>query len=231
MNRKFNTILFGLILSLGFCLVTGFYLVKTKISTRSVFPSAKHDEKGANQSQTFQIKKSESKDYISYIVTDYERNLSYSWQFKKTTERQKAVLQNLDLNLNLRIKIDNLTANTSKINQIVNQKKLIVSFDYEGKLPTQAKVKIKVNPKFQDGDRLYLYYYNPAQEQIQFIARNLKVKSGMVEFTIDHCSDYFLTGAIVNDAVNNPKNINYLIIGLGVIALSLIIINIIQSKR
>ena len=50
----------------------------------------------------------------------------------------------------------------------------------------------------------------------------IKVKDGYVEFSIDHCSDYFLTAAIVQEAVGNPKNINYIIIGLLVVVLLLV---------
>ena len=57
------------------------------------------------------------------------------------------------------------------------------------------------------------------------------VKNGMAEFQIKHCSDYFLTAAVVNDAVNNPQSVNYIIIGLIVVVFILIAITLKQSKK
>ncbi len=178
-----------------------------------------------------EIYKSESSNYIFYIVEDYERALTYSWQFEKTDEKNNPVKENLILDINLRLSLDSDTDGANKIEDKVNQKKLIVSFDHHGKLPTRATVRINVRDKFKDNEKLYLYYYNPDEDQIEFIEKGLKVSDGYVEFTIDHCSDYFLTGAVVNNAVNNPKNINLIIIGLGVIVFILIIMNLKQSKK
>ena len=52
-----------------------------------------------------------------------------------------------------------------------------------------------------------------------------------MEFQITHCSDYFLTAAVVNDAVNNPQNVNYIIIGLAVVVFILIAVTLFQSKK
>ena len=59
-------------------------------------------------------------------------------------------------------------------------------------------------------------------DTIEYITRDGEVKNGYVEFQIEHCSDYFLTAAIVNDAVNNPKSVNFIIIGLIVVVFILI---------
>ena len=178
-----------------------------------------------------EIYKSESSNYISYIVEDYERNLTYSWQFEKKNEKNNSVKENLVLDINLRLNIDESSEGAQNINEMVEQKKLIVTFDHHGALPTKATVRINVKNKFSDNEKLYLYYYNPENDQIEFIDKDLKVNDGYVEFSIDHCSDYFLTAAVVNNAVNNPKNINLIIIGLGVIVFILIIVNLKQSKR
>lgn len=178
-----------------------------------------------------EIFKSESSNYISYIVEDYERNLTYSWQFEKGSEKNNSVEENLLLEVNLRLNINSDTKDTNIINDKVKEDKLIVTFDHDGKLPLNAKVRINVSNTFENGKKLYLYYYNPTESQIEYIDKGLEVKNGYVEFSLEHCSDYFLTSAIVNDAVNNPKGINYIILGLGVIVFLLIIYNIIQSKK
>ena len=176
------------------------------------------------------IFKSENEEFISYIVEDYDRGLTYTWQFKKEEENGKSVAENIEMNVNLRLSIDAITNDTKEINNIVNQKKLIISFDHIGKLPSEATVRINVSDRFNDGEKLYLYYYNPETRKIEFIQNNLKVEDGYVEFTINHCSDYLLTGAVVNNAVGNPKHVNYVIIGLIGIVIILIIKIMRQSR-
>lgn len=177
------------------------------------------------------IMKIESQNEISYIVEDYERNLTYTWSFPKTEKYQTNIVKNIDIDLNLRLSLDANTDNTKKINSRVDGDKLIVTFDHHGILPETATVRINVKDKFEDGDKLWLYYYNPDEDQFEYIEHKLKVKDGYVEFQIDHCSDYFLTGAIVNDAVNNPRNVNLIIIILGIVAFGLIAVTLYQSSK
>ena len=113
----------------------------------------------------------------------------------------------------------------------MSQKKLIVSFDYHGTLPLKTMVTFNVQNEFKNGDELYLYYYNPDNDTIEYITKNVEVKNGKVTFEIEHCSDYFLTGAVVNDAVNNPQSVNYIIIGLIGVVIVLVAITLIQSKK
>ena len=177
------------------------------------------------------ILKTEGDSYISYIVEDNERNLTYTWSFPKTENYKNNIKDDLYIDLNLRLSIDAITNDTNTINEKVKQNKLIVTFDHHGALPETATVRINVSNKFKDGEKLYLYYYNPDNNLIEYIDNGLKVKDGYVEFSIDHCSDYFLTAAIVQEAVGNPKNINYIIIGLLVVVLLLVAVTLKQSKK
>ena len=74
-------------------------------------------------------------------------------------------------------------------------------------------------------------FYNPELDQIEYVDHGIEVKNGYVEFQIDHCSDYFLTAAVVNDAVNNPQSINLIIIGLVIVVFILIAITLFQAKK
>ena len=141
------------------------------------------------------------------------------------------ILSKIDENLNLRLSVDSFNESNEAINERVKQEKLVVTFDYHGKLPASATVKVKVDGKFKDGKKLYLYYYNEEKDQFEYIDNDIKVKDSYVEFTISHCSNYFLTGTIVQDAVNNPKNINYIIIGMIVVVLVLVAATLKQSKK
>ncbi len=177
------------------------------------------------------ITKTETNDYYLYDVVDNERNLTYSWKFLKEENKNVSVEENMYINNDLRLSIDASTKDTKRINEKVKNDKLIITFDYHGMLPLEAKVKIDVSDKFNDGEKLYLYYYNPDSDEVEYMDNDVYVKNGSVEFQIKHCSDYFLTAAVVNDAVNNPQSVNYIIIGLIVVVFILIAITLKQSKK
>ena len=231
MKKTNNIILLSITLLLCVVVIVLVFTVKDLTKKDDSLKDAPVNSEVVINNTDVEIYKSESSNYISYIVEDYERNLTYSWQFEKTNEKNNSVKENLILDINLRLSIDSDTDGAKIIEEEVDQKKLIVSFDHHGKLPARATVRINVSDRFKDNEKLYLYYYNPEKDQIEFIEKDLKVTDGYVEFTIDHCSDYFLTGAVVYNAVNNPKNINLIIIGLGVIVFILIVANLKQSKK
>ena len=185
----------------------------------------------AMENEKTKMTKTETKDYYYYEIKDYERDLEYSWKFQKAEDQKISVEDSLFIEEDLRLSLDAKTEDTEKINEEVDQNKLIISFDYHGNLPLDTTVKVNVQDKFSNGEKLYLYYYNPELDQIEYIDHGVEVKNGYVEFHIDHCSDYFLTAAVVNDAVNNPQSINFIIIGLVVVVFILIAITLFQSKK
>jgi len=205
------------------------FLPNTKVKTIEL--SQFQDNTVAYQNQKTKIEKTETKDYYYYSIEDYERNLSYSWQFEKEKNQNISVEDSLYITEDLRLSIDSKTSGADKIEDKVDQKKLIISFDYHGALPLKTTVKINVANRFKNGESLYLYYYNPENDNIEYITHNVVVKDGFVEFQIEHCSDYFLTAAVVNDAVNNPESVNYIIIGLIAVVFILIAVTLIQSKK
>lgn len=185
----------------------------------------------AMENEKTKMTKTETKDYYYYEIKDYERDLEYSWKFQKEEDQKISVEDSLFIEEDLRLSLDAKTEDTEKINEEVDQNKLIISFDYHGNLPLDTTVKVNVQDKFSNGEKLYLYYYNPELDQIEYIDHGVEVKNGYVEFHIYHCSDYFLTAAVVNDAVNNPQSINFIIIGLVVVVFILIAITLFQSKK
>ena len=106
------------------------------------------------------ITKTETNDYYLYDVVDNERNLTYSWKFLKEENKNISVEENMYIDNDLRLSLDASTKDTKRINEKVKNDKLIITFDYHGMLPLEAKVKIDVSDKFNDGEKLYLYYYN-----------------------------------------------------------------------
>lgn len=209
-----------------------FFFYKRSQEQSAVFSSNQGTKILANQrNKPTNIQKKETNDAYYYEVHDYERDLIYSWKFKKDGKQKKPLEESLNIDYDLRLSLDAVTKDTMTIEEKVSQNKLIVTFDYHGALPEEATVKINVANKFTNGEDLYLYYYNPELNQIEYIEKDVTVKDGYVEFTINHCSDYFLTAAVVNDAVNNPKSVNYIIMGLLVVVFILIAITLKQSKK
>lgn len=128
----------------------------------------------------------------------------YSWSFDKNKVGDYI---NLDFEINLesekKDEID-LVAGDGNITYL--------SFKHHGTLPSKAKITIYLGNRYSNNEKLYLYYYNEDTKKSEIIDKNVRIVDGYVEFTIDHCSEYFLTNTIVNDGTSGPKNINYVII-------------------
>lgn len=160
------------------------------------------------------------------IIIDIKEKTSdyyYSWSFKRDKIKTDLVL---NFNVNFDSPNENIINNLSK-----NVEKTYLSFEHHGDLPSKAHMKIYVGDKYKDKEKLYLYYYNDTSNTIEFIDNNIKVKNGFIEFNINHCSDYFLTTTIVNDAINNPGSVNFIIIGLVALVLVLVGTTIFSTKK
>ena len=177
------------------------------------------------------VTKTRTKDEIIYEVIDNSKDLTYSWTFPNNEEMTKSIKENMEIDLDLRLQLLTNIKNKNIDNLVSNEDKLIISFNHHGELPTKAKIKLNVSEKYDDGQKLYLYYYNEEQEQIEYIKDGIIVKNGEIEFEITHCSKYLLTASIVQDAVNNPKNINIIIIVMVVVIIVLIGATLFQNKK
>ena len=167
---------------------------------------------GINEND-YNITKTITDDEVIIKLTEKATGLSYSWSFDKNKIDDRISLDfNIDFESTKKEEIDNISGDMDKI---------YLSFNHHGTLPSNAKIKVNVSSKFKDGDKLYLYYYNETTGNAEFVENNIEVIDGYAEFEINHCSEYFLTGAIVNGATNNPKNLNHIIIGLVVVVLGL----------
>lgn len=175
------------------------------------------------KNEEYHVKKTIEKDRI-IITLEEENKKAYSWSFDRKKIGDELKL-NFELNFNspVKEKID--------LKSEENHDKLYLSFSHHGVLPSEATMRIPVNGKYSDGTKLYLYYYNEEDDEIEYIDRGLKVKDGYVEFKIDHCSDYFLTTTIVNDAANNPQSINIIILALIGIVVLLVGVTMFSTKK
>lgn len=117
--------------------------------------------------------------------------MAYAWTFDgKQIEEEKITTDYNNFSFNLKV---GTSTNQEKIESLLpnKEKTLVLEFEYHGLLPKGTSVKVRVDNHYQDGDSLTLYYYNE-EEKLESIAENLEVKNGIVEFNLEHCSEYVL---------------------------------------
>ena len=148
-------------------------------------------------------------------VAEENNEFAYSWQFDRETYKD-----NVNFSLIINESSSKLNLVSSQIDKNIKTKYLF--FEHHGVLPTTAIIKVAVADNYNDGDKLYLYYYNENSKKLEFIEDNLIVKNGYVSFEIKHCSDYVLTGSIVKTALNNPQSMTIIIIILVAIGVAMV---------
>lgn len=172
--------------------------------------------------EKYEIEKIISENKVIINIKEKDGNLYYSWSFDKDK-----IGTEIDLNFELNF----VSEQKRKIDAIAeNKDKTYLSFTHHGNLPSEATINVYVGDKYKNKEKLYLYYYNEEKDIVEYVDHDLKVKDGYVTFKINHCSDYFLTGAVVNNAEGNPKNMNYAIGILAVIVIGLIGANLFFKK-
>ena len=149
-------------------------------------------------SRTEKVLKSESKSKVKYKVEDGEGNYKYSWTFNKTREND----DDFEKIVNLSIDTDVINSKLENITDMDD--KLLLTFYHHGVLPTTGEIEINVSDSFDDGDKLYLYYFNEDDNLIEFVEDNILVTDGLAEFKIEHCSEYILSKSIIKESINNP---------------------------
>ena len=174
--------------------------------------------------EKYDVSKEVSNDSIIVNVKEKDGKLSYSWTFNKNKIKNNKIDLNFEINYN--------SPNSKNIDKLSkdNKDKFFVSFTHHGDLPSEATVNIYVGKNYKNNENLYLYYYNEKSDRLEYVDKDLKVKNGYVSFKIEHCSDYFLTGAVVNNAKGNPKTINAIIVALASFIFILLCVMLFSKK-
>lgn len=157
------------------------------------------------------------------FIKDNDGKFLYSWSFEKDEFKK----HEFDFDLG----IEFTSPNKDDIDKLVDNdiKRKYISFNYHGALPTTATIKVPVSDSFKEGEKLMLYYYNPDKDVIELISSNIKVINGNVSFDIEHCSDYFLSKAIVENA-EGTNNSGIIIVGMIVVIVGLIGYTLMRNK-
>ena len=135
---------------------------------------------------TFKLVDNNSKNLTVGVVDD-NNQLQYSWTF--AASEIKDTTKDVDLTITFdsdrQEKIEKLTGETDS---------LYINFAYHGNLPGTSTVKLYVGNKYGDNEKVYMYYYDEEEDKVLMVGRKpLTVKDGYVEFSITHCSTYFLS--------------------------------------
>lgn len=156
------------------------------------------------------VLKSESRSKVRYKVEDGNGNYKYSWTFNKKDD------ENYEDEINFDIETDVINSKIEKLTDTAD--KLVLTFAHHGELPSDSEIQIDVSDKYDDGESLYLYYYNEDENQIEYERKGIVVNEGKADFKISHCSEYILSKDIIENSVNNPSGVKvylfYIMIGM-----------------
>lgn len=149
---------------------------------------------------------------IQIKINKYENdNVKYVWIING-----KKINKTFDFDTLVKFETDSKT----KIDKLTNYAQSIyLNYSYSGELPKDTKFKVYVGDKYKDNDLLNLYYYDKENNEIILKQKELLVKNGFVEYELEHCSEYLLTKALINQKNIDYKNIiiileSLLIIGM-----------------
>ena len=208
--RHFNIVILSIALIIGIIILTPFFKFKNYDTNVSI-----------NNSGKLNLEKVETDNTLTYNYRNSNNKLLYSWIFDKSeiTNFNKI---NLDMDFEADV--------VEQLKNIDSDAK-ILSFDHQGLLPNNTKVKIYVNDKYNTKDKLNMYYYDADIELLRYKGSYIVDSEGYIVIDINHCSDYILTGTIVQDAANNPKNMNVVIIVLIGVIILLVATSLFSSNK
>ena len=184
----------------------------------------------SSKSQTPIIEKTETETDYYYKVEDPKQNIAYSWKTKKEAN-SKPIKESLSLENDLKVSIEEESNAKKNIHRLTKEEKIVISFTKYGTPAQEITLELPVTDKFQEGEKLYLYYYNKLEDQIEFVQNNIAVKNGKSKITVLQSADYFLTNKRIKNAKNNPKQRNYIIIGLVIISFLLLLITFLEVRK
>lgn len=203
-------------------IISCFILFALFITIIPFFNNKENDErKNINNVGKLSLEKKENDNELIYNYKNDNNKLIYSWIFNKKDIDNYETL-NLDMDFESEL--------VNKYLKLEDDMK-VLSFAHQGILPKNTKVKIYVHDKYSNNEKINMYYYDSDVELLRYKNSYTVDDEGYILINLDHCSDYILTGAIVQNASNNPKNINIVIIGLIVVILILVATSLFSSNK
>jgi len=126
-----------------------------------------------------------------FIINNYNENIiNYTWIIDG-----KNIDNVSEIDTSIKFNSDNI----ENINKLTNYADSVyLNFLHNGDVPNCTKIKIYVGDKYQNGDKVNVYYYNEDKNKMDTIELDIEVIDGYVEFEIEHCSEYIITRAVLN---------------------------------
>jgi len=196
--------------------------VLEKTTSNEIIIEIKKDNTTLNKQVLETIKNSNK----NYIINGYSNNkIKYTWSINSSN------IGNID---SIETFINFTTDKKEDISKLTNYSDSIyLNFAHEGDLPKDTKIKIYVGDKYQNDSIVNIYYYNEKENKMEPIKLELKVVDGYVEFEIEHCSDYIITRANLNNKTSKSFNwfIPISIIEFLIITTYIIYKNVVYNRR
>lgn len=152
---------------------------------------------------------------LTVALTDASGKVSYSWTFY-AADLKNSSEEITDVNLKLSLQEiegdEALAALLNSSSDTEEARGLIIHFDHEGVLPSQASVRIYVADRegISSGSRIYLYHYNRISNKLEtlpFSSLYTVDEEGYITVSLLHCSDYvMLTKEADSSVVSSLRN-------------------------
>lgn len=208
--KYFKVIVLSILLIISILFLTPFFINFKPVNNNQIYNTG-----------NLSVEKVDNKDTITYNYKNKKGKLIYSWVFDK---KEISELEKVNLDMDFESEILSRTVD-------VEDNMKILSFDHEGLLPNNTHVKVYVGDKYYKQDKVNMYYYDDDIELLRYEDSYVVDNNGYVEIDLKHCSDYLLTGSIIQDAANNPANMSFVLFVLLAIIVLLVGVSIFSSNK
>ncbi|MFA9465418.1 MAG: FN3 associated domain-containing protein [Velocimicrobium sp.] len=142
------------------------------------------------------------KEDVRVVVNNKEGKELYSWKFAgEDLANSQQKLSDVDLALSLEKAIEDENVSKLLLNGNPDENlnnAIVLNFNYEGVLPSQATVRIDVSNLIDSslyGHRIYVYHFNTSTKKLENLPYSSFYKvedDGYITMNILHCSDYVI---------------------------------------
>lgn len=139
-------------------------------------------------------------------------------------------ITNTDISPKFDIAIDTTAPEALEEYETENNSSLFLSTGYEGELPGKIKITINLSDFEAVDDKVYVYYYNPTTEKIEFIKEFLVGEDNTAVVELTHFSEYLISSKLLH-TVKNPDTSDNIMIYITLSLISLMSVMIISNKK
>ncbi len=137
---------------------------------------------------------------ITFDIVDDSGKTIYKWFFDGNN------IDKPDMDMDLTLDFE--TEKKTEIEELIGRTDVMyLSFAHHGELPGSALMTVYVGDQYDDGEIIYLYYYNEEEKVVELMSGGLYVYEGYVTFVIKHCSDYFLLDEMMGEDDNEESGV------------------------